>query len=119
MHSALAFLVSWPALALAADLVLERAAEFDGNAYWVLGPAAEILQDEHPLAATIILRAMIDFSLAESRTKRYRHAARHLSTCERLAERIDDFGITEPHEVYVARIKRDHGRKSSFWAQVD
>ena len=83
-----------------------------------MSPAAEALEHEHPLAATLMLRAMIDFTLNESRTKRYRHAARHLQTCERLATRIEDFGTAEPHATFATRMKSAHGRKSSFWAHV-
>lgn len=114
-HAALAFLVNWPAHALAADLVVERATELDGNLYYILGPAAEALEETHPLAATLLLRAMIDFSLEQARTKRYRHAARHLLECESLSGRIADFGAVQPHDAYLARLKSDHGRKRSFW----
>ena len=51
LHPALAFLVQWPHHALAADLVVARAAELDGDRYEVLGPAAEALEARHPLAA--------------------------------------------------------------------
>jgi hypothetical protein len=77
-HQALAFLVSWPALDKAAALVTERSAELDGNHYEILSPASDALAAKHPLAATLLLRAMIDFALKENRVKRYRHAARHL-----------------------------------------
>lgn len=111
----LAFLVSWPALDRAARLVIERAAELDGDHYEILAPAADALADKHPLAATVVLRAMIDFSLTQSRSSRYRHAARHLMTCASLASSIGDFGVNETHEAYAARLKAEHGRKSSFW----
>lgn len=63
---ALAFLVAWPALDHAARLVTQRAAELDGDDYEVLSPAADALAGKHPLAATLVLRAMIDFTLAEA-----------------------------------------------------
>ena len=118
-HGALAFLVGWPALDLAADLVIGRAAELDGNLYYLLSPAAEALSEKHPLAATLTLRAMIDFSLGQGRSKRYRHAARHLQACERLSERITDFGSFGSHETYLARLGAEHSRKSSFWGLLD
>lgn len=115
---ALSFLVSWPALDRAAKLVTERAAELDGDAYEILNPAANALAGQHPLAATLALRAMIDFSLAQSRSSRYRHAARHLMECASLAASVEDFGTIETHRSYVARLKSEHGRKSSFWSLV-
>jgi hypothetical protein len=63
IHQALAFLISWPALEKAAQLVLRCAKELNGNHYEVLSPAADALAGKHPLAATLLLRSMIDFAL--------------------------------------------------------
>jgi hypothetical protein len=63
---ALSFLVSWPALDRAADLALQRADELDGDHYEILTAAADALAAKHPLAATLTLRAMIDFCLRNS-----------------------------------------------------
>jgi hypothetical protein len=118
VHQALAFLVSWPALDRAAALVIERSGELDGDHYEILSPAADALAAKHPLAATLLLRAMIDFALKENRVKRYRHAARHLAECASLATVIGDFGGFEPHERYSTRLKAEHGRKTSFWTLI-
>jgi hypothetical protein len=118
VHQALAFLVSWPALDKAAALVIQRSGELNGNHYEILSPAADVLAARHPLAATLLLRAMIDFSLKENRVKRYRHAARHLAECASLASAIGDFGTVEPHERYSNRLLQEHGRKTSFWTLV-
>ncbi len=115
IHQALIFLVSWPALDHAAELVVSRADELDGDHYEILGPAADSLEGKHPLAAMVLRRALIDFALEQARSKRYRHAARHLLQCESLAREISDFGRFEPHETYLARLRREHGRKSGFW----
>src|SRR6476646_1890299 len=53
---ALSFLISWPALDHAGDLVLQRAAELNGDHYEILTPAAEALAANYPLAATVVLR---------------------------------------------------------------
>jgi len=118
VHQALAFLVSWPALDKTSSLVLARAKELNGDHYEILSPAADALAGKHPLAATALLRAMIDFALKENRVKRYRHAARHLAECGSLAAAVGDFGNFEPHERYITRLKREHGRKNSFWTLV-
>lgn len=115
---ALAFLVSWPALDRAARLVTRRAAELDGDHYEILSPVADALAGKHPLAATLVLRAMIDFTLVNARSSRYRHAARHLMECASLASSVADFGAFETHEAYSARLKADHGRKSGFWSLI-
>jgi len=116
---ALPFLVSWPALDRAANLVLQHPDQLDGDHYEILILAADALTGEHPLAATTVLRAMIDFSLSNGRSSRYKHAARHLLDCSSLSSAIKDFGSFEPHVAYEARLRRDHGRKSSFWSSID
>ena len=118
VHQALAFLVSWPALDKAAALVTQRSGELDGDHYEILSPATDALVAKYPLAATLLLRAMIDFSLKEGRATRYRHAARHLAECASLAAAIGDFGAFEPHERYSTRLKDEHGRKTAFWTLV-
>jgi hypothetical protein len=115
---ALSFLVSWPALDRAARLVTEPGAGLDGDHYEILTPAADALAAKHPLAATLVLRAMIDFALGKSRASRYRHSARHLRDCAGLASAITDYEGHETHEAYEARLRREHGRKPSFWSLV-
>jgi hypothetical protein len=99
-------------------VVIVRAKELDGDHYEILTPAAEALAAKYPLAATVLLRAMIDFSLTQSRAGRFRHAARHLRDCEGLAAAISDYSIFETHDVYVGRLRREHGRKTAFWSVV-
>ena len=116
VHAALHFLLNWPALPAVAQLVLARHAEIDGNFYEGLTTAADKLEAKYPLAATLVLRAMIDFALDKARSARYPHAARHLAYCAELAARIDSFGAIEPHAAYLARLKSTHGRKFGFWS---
>jgi hypothetical protein len=118
MLQALSFLVSWPALDRAASHVIRRAGELDGDHYEILTPAAEALAGKYPLAATLVLRAMIDFSLTHGRANRYRHAARHLMDCTSLALSLQDFGSFETHDAYVLRLRGEHGRKTSFWSLI-
>lgn len=88
LPQALSFLVSWPALDRAANLVIKRAEELNGDHYEILTRSAKALAGKHPLAATLSLRAMIDFSLDQGRSSRYRHASRHLLDCASLASSI-------------------------------
>jgi hypothetical protein len=99
-------------------LVLTAPKPLNGDCYTLLAPLAELLEKDHPLAATRCLRAMVDFSLQVGRSKRYPHAARHLHTCHLLARGIKDWGDLEGHSSYVARLRRDHGRKYGFWSLV-
>jgi len=105
-HQALAFLIDWPALDHAASLIMARTDELDGDHYWLLTPAADALEQRCPLAATLVLRSMIDRSLDGAKYKRYGYAARHLQTCGRLARRIDNFAGHSNHAEYVAELRR-------------
>lgn len=118
VHEALAFLIWWPALDRAASMVLQRSDEIDGDYYELLTPAADALAGKHPLAATLALRAMIDFILTQTKSTRYKHAARHLADCKGLADSIDGFAGFEPHDAYAARLKKEHGGKRLFWSRV-
>lgn len=116
VHSALRFFLCWPSPTEAAKLVKKRAAALDGDLYELMTSAAETLSPRHPLAATIVLRSMIDFTLESARSSRYKHAARHMLECRSLAGQIEDFENIPPHDVYVGNLKREHGRKSGFWS---
>jgi len=118
VHRALVFFLQWPSLVEAARLVMTRQAELDGNHYKLMSIAAEALQEKHPLAATVLLRSMIDFTLDNARSSRYKHAARHLAECEALAPHIDDFGNLPSHETYDCELKIRHGKKQGFWRRV-
>ncbi|HYZ32205.1 MAG TPA: hypothetical protein VE684_07985 [Crenalkalicoccus sp.] len=115
---ALGFFTDWPDQARAARLVLARASEIDGNLYFLLDPAARLIEGKHPLAATLLRRAMIEDTLDGAKSTRYKHAARHLLECRSLAPGIRDFGTFETHEAFVGRLRARHGRKAGFWSQV-
>lgn len=115
---ALSFLKSWPDLDRAARLVVERTDELDGDGYPILAPAAEALAARYPLAATLLLHAMIDFALKEARSTRYKHVARHLAECARLAPAIKDYRGFETHADYDARLRARHRRKTSFYRLI-
>ena len=119
VHQALHFLITWPSCDKAAELILNRTDEIDGNHYELLTPAASELEENHPLASTLLRRALINFALVKKRSTRYKHAARHLTECENLAGYISDFGKHETHEHYLCRLKSEHKRKSTFWSLAE
>jgi hypothetical protein len=118
LQEALWFLLHWPEPRRAARLVLATPKPLNGDCYVLLAPLAELLEKDHPLAATRCLRAMVDFSLRVGRSTRYPHAARHLHTCHHLARRIESWGDLIDHRTYAAQLRRDHGRKYGFWSLV-
>jgi hypothetical protein len=119
VQGALAFLTSWPDLRRAGALVRARFDGIDGNCWWTLTPAAERLENKEPLAAPLLYRRMIDFTLDHGRSQRYGHASRHLLSCAALAPLVTDWQGHEPHAEYAAGLRQRHPRKSSFWSRVD
>ncbi|ATA13566.1 hypothetical protein CK811_03160, partial [Brucella abortus] len=118
-NHALYFFLQYPSLSEASKLVVSRASEMDGDHYELMSDAAEKLSAKFPLAATILLRAMIDFTLNNARSSRYKHAARHLLECGALSRSIEDYHSFAPHEAYIADLRKMHGRKHGFWPLVD
>ncbi|TAM97328.1 MAG: hypothetical protein EPN45_19450 [Rhizobiaceae bacterium] len=123
-YQALAFLMEWPRLDLAAHLVIRDQGNWDGGRYCMLPPIAQALEYEYPLAATVIYRALIDNILARARSKAYGHAARYLTRLVALAKdagscaaAAKEAGISD-HAAYVLSLKAAHGRKSGFWSLV-
>ena len=116
---ALSFLVAWPDLRRAAALVLRQRDFWDGHAFEIFGPAAERLEADQPLAATVLLRSMIDFALDLGRSKRYRYAAQHLRRCAELAGHITDWQGLPDHSAYADQLRQRHGRKYGFWELAD
>ena len=102
--SALAFLVAWPALSEAADLVMTRASEIDGAAIETLEPAARALEGRYPLAATLLLRAMVRDVARFSQVELYGRATGWLLEAASLASQNDDFAGHGDHADFEARV---------------
>jgi hypothetical protein len=117
-YCALAFFLDWPRLDLAAKLVVDRRAEWQGRYYEILSAAAQTLEHDHPLAATILFRALLDDILDRARSPAYGHAARYLATLDALAAHGDTEDSIGQHQVYRTELAKKHGRKSGFWSLV-
>jgi hypothetical protein len=115
---ALMFLVDWPDLDAAAQLVITRAAEIDGRHYQILNHAIDRLEDKHPVATTILLRTKIDSVLARASSAEYVHAVRDLARAAALAPKLKAASPIASHATYFAGIKIKHARKTSFWPKV-
>jgi hypothetical protein len=70
-HLALEFFLKWPRLDRAARLVFDHRRNLEGSRYEFLAPAAETLEHEHPAAATVLYRALLDDILARARSNAY------------------------------------------------
>jgi hypothetical protein len=91
----------------------------NGDYYELLSPAADALESRHPLAAMLLRRAMIEFTLGAARSSRYKHAAQHLRDCRDSTVRVDDFGPIPDHAAYERALRTTHSRKFGFWQEVD
>lgn len=116
--AALDFLVRWPRLDLAARLVIERRSAWDGRHWEWLSPAAEALAEDHPLAASILYRALLDDILTRARSPAYGHGARHLAMLDALASRLAAGDLDPNPAAYRAALRKAHGRKVGFWSLV-
>ena len=115
-YCALAFFLNWPRLDLVAKLVLDRRAEWEGRHYEAL--LAETLEPDHPVAATILYRALLDDILNRARSPAYGHAARYLETLDAITAHGDPASSIDPHHAYRAALSQKHGWKSGFWSLV-
>ncbi|GAA6202937.1 DUF6880 family protein [Aquicoccus sp. SU-CL01552] len=119
LGAAISFLVNWPSHDRAARVVVGRADELNGDSYHTLTSAAGALEAEHPLAATLMRRAMVLDTLTGGKSKRYRHAARHLAECRSTDAAIEEYGDHPTHAQFLEGLKQDHGRKYGFWRLVE
>ena len=104
LHAALDFLIEWPAWDRAARLVLRRSVDLDGDRPELLEPAARAIEGRHPLAATLLLRALILDTARYARTTRYKDAQRQLLEVASLAPAIADWEGHEDAEAFAARV---------------
>ena len=102
---ALAFLVDWPALPEAAGLIRARTAEIDGAAIDTLEPAARALEARHPLAATLLLRAMVTEVVKGSRAHLFPRARAWMMEAASLSTQITDFQDIEDHAAFERRVR--------------
>lgn len=117
-YRALHFFTHWPAPQRLARLVQSRWAEWDGGRYEILVPAAEALEQAHPVEASRLYRLLLEDILGNGRSSAYGHGARHLASLDVLAGQVPEGALDPGPEAYRDRLRKDHGRKQAFWAQV-
>ena len=118
--AALQFFLDWPRLDLAAELIATHLDHWDGPDWHIFPKVAGVLEHEHPLAATILYRALLDNILTKARSKAYGHGAKYLAQLDLLAQEADKIrpeGMPD-HAAYLAGLKNAHPRKASFWSRV-
>jgi hypothetical protein len=114
-NAALDLLVRWPSPDRAADLVMRRVTEMDGNDAVALTFAADRLSSRYPFAALLLHRQIVEASLMSSREQAHAAAALPYLEAESLARHIDDFGRYEPHEAWSKKLSKAYARRTAFW----
>ncbi|MDD9732453.1 hypothetical protein PVW46_21355, partial [Mameliella sp. AT18] len=119
-EAALQFFLDSPRTDLAAELIVMHPDHWDGGDWHILPKVAALLEHDHPLAATILYRALLDDIFTLARSKAYGHGATYLGKLALLSEDADAVrsGEFPSHATYLAGLKKAHHRKSAFWSHV-
>lgn len=98
--------------------ILARHNQVSGLYYNYLIPIADALETgQRFLPSSLIYRTLLVSILQRGYAKAYPHGITYLHKLDRMAAKICDWGQFESHEQFEQGIRRDHGRKSSFWKQ--
>lgn len=116
----LEFLIEIGDLEAASRYVIINKDRISGGDYYSLPQLVEPLkQGGFYLAATIILRALLNSLLERKASKAYHYGADYWYELAELAS----LGITwqdiAPHESYIEQIKTTHRNKYAFWGEVE
>lgn len=113
-----AFLVEIGKMDAAEAYLLKNMHLLNGDHYTGMLPLAEAMEkDSRYRAATVIYRSLLDSILRRAQSRIYHHGVNYLRKLDLLARCVSDWGSVEPHDVYLFGLRRDHGRKSSFWSK--
>ena len=115
-----AFLTAMEQWDAAESYLQTRAEQLNGDHYQFLLPLAETFESlARPLTASLLYRALLDSILRRAQTTTYGHGARYLRKLALMAKTVSDWRDIEPHTVYVEQLRRQHGRKTSFWGRYE
>ena len=118
LHEALDFLVKWPRLDLASEHVLHHLGKWEGRQSAILVVAADALWKNHPVAATMLYRVVLDDILRRGISDAYGDGATYYAVLHELQSRLGAGFAYQSHRDYVAGIRERYGRKQDFWRLV-
>ncbi len=119
LETALKLLFHLEKSAMAAEVLIHRRGELEGDRY--IGLQSLVQQFEaadQPLASSLIYRGLLDSILRRGYSRAYHHAARYYSQLTKLAVNVTDWRGIEPHQTHIQNLRTQHGRKRSFWVRV-
>lgn len=91
----------WPSISDAAKLVLERSGEIEPAKTELLEAAADLLEPRHPIAASLLLRAMIVDTLRWRRSERAQATGDQIQRPALLSTQVAGWGRLETHGAFV------------------
>jgi len=119
-YSDVQFLIDVGRIDDAERYLLGRAGHIDGDHYVSLTPLVKTMEKhDRFLIVSVLYRALLDSILDKKRYKAYGIGVRYLKKLDTHAEKISDWGRFEEHTSFVERLRREHGRKSSFWEKYE
>ena len=102
----------------AENYIWERIAQLDGDRYYDLLRWAELFEEnKHYVIASAIYRELINSILKRAYSKAYHHGVGYLKKLDEFESLIQNWHPLDSHRSYFDKIKKEHSRKSSFWAQ--
>ena len=116
--AAVSFLMNWPSYKHAAARIVADADRLSGNDYVWLTELGKALDEKYPLAATLVRRAMVRYTLSHAKAKRYKYAARHIKECQVSAAHIEDWHSHPDHDIWLAMMVAEYPRKFGVWDLV-
>nr|WP_241482564.1 DUF6880 family protein [Leisingera sp. ANG-M7] len=119
LGAAISLLMNRPSFGRATRIAVARAEELNEDPYHTFMSAADAVEAEHPLAATLMRRAMVLDTQTGGKSTRYCHAARHLAECRSCDAAITDYGVHLSHAQFLEMLRTEHGREHGFWCLVD
>lgn len=115
---ALRFLIEWPKPDLAARHVVDHAGQWNGRDSELLARAAETLEQEFPLAATLLYRVLITHVLELGVSSSYEAAAGWLRTLAMLAPVLPRDAPIADHAAFVFDLQARFPRRPGFWNRL-
>ena len=119
-YSDATFLIEINHLDEAESYLLDRWEQLDGDLYTSLLPLADHMEASRRwVTASVLYRALLDSILRRGKSKYYTHGVRYLKKLDTLDLRIHDWRNISPHREYTQVLRKNHGRKTSFWSRYE
>lgn len=103
-----------------AKIINKNYKELNGENYHFYRPLSKTLASAgYPLAACLLRRKLIDSILERATSKYYKYAISDLKIAGDYSANINDWLTYPTHTQYLENLKKDHGRKQSFWSNLE